>query len=54
MITVESLNSKDEEIERNPIPTKLEIEKVKLFGDLDPQLVRIRKNLPTKFKEKLV
>ena len=33
---------------------ELEIEEVKLFEDLDPRLVKIKKCLPNDFKEKLI
>ena len=51
MITIDSSDFKDKEVERNLKPIKLEIEKVRLFGELDSQLIRIRKNLPTSSKK---
>ena len=54
MIIVELLDLRDEEIERNLKLAKLEIERVKLFDEFDPWLVRIGKNFPTNLKEKLI
>ena len=55
MITKNFLDPKDGEVERNPRSTKeLEIEKVKLFSESNPRLVRVRKDLPNNFKHKLI
>ena len=55
MIMIESLNLRDGEVERNLKLTKeSNIEEVKLFEELDPWIVRIRKNLPNEFKQKLI
>ena len=54
IITVESLDLRDEEVERNPKPTKSKIEEAKLFDDFDSRSIRIRKMLLIDFKEKLI
>ena len=55
MITIESLDPRGDDIERNPKPIEeLEVEKVKLLGDNDHRLVRIGKSLSNHFRQKLV
>ena len=45
MISIESLDPRGDEVERNPkLSKEVEIEEVKLFGEYDDQSVRIRKN----------
>ena len=48
MIIVELLDPRDEEIERNPKPTKSKIEEVRLFDKFDSQLVKVGKKLTSK------
>ena len=51
MITIKSLDPRDGEGERNlKLTEEFEIEEVKLFEDLVPRTMRIRKNLPSDFK----
>ena len=51
MITIESLNPRDGDVERNPKPIiESEIEEVKLFGDTDPKIVRVGNNFLNDFK----
>ena len=55
MISIESLDPKGDEAERNPKPSeKIKIEEVKLFGEGDDRLVRIDKNHLEEFKTKLI
>ena len=55
MIKTKSLNPRDKEAERNLKPTKeSKIEKIKLFDESNPRSIRIDKNLPDDFKQKLV
>ena len=54
MITIKSLDLKNEEVERNTKLAKLKIEEVKLFDELDSQLFKIRKNLLAESKERLI
>ena len=54
MINTELLDSRDEEIERNLKVAESKIEEIRLFDDSNPKYVRIGKNLPIDFKEKLV
>ena len=49
------MDLRDKEVEKNPKPIKeFKIEKVKLFEDLDPKIMTIRKNLPNDFNQKLI
>ena len=54
MIIVKSLDPRDEEVERNSKLAKSKIKEIMLFGDSDPKSIRISKNLPIDFKEKLI
>ena len=54
MIIVESLDLRDEEVERKSKPVELEIEEVRLFDKSDSQSVWVGKNLLTEFKERLM
>ena len=55
MILTESLELWYEEVYRNlKITKELEIKKVRLFDDSNPRLVKIRKNLPIDFKQKMI
>ena len=55
MIIVNSIDPRNREGERNLKPTEeLEIEKDKLFGESNPRSVRVKKNLPIGFKQKLI
>ena len=55
MITIDSLDLRDREVKRNMKSAKeLKIEKVTLFGEFDPSLVRVRKNLPNDFKQEFI
>ena len=55
MITTDSLDSRDREVERNAkLIEKLEIEEVRLFDDFDLRLVRIMKNMLVDFKQKFI
>ena len=47
MISIESLDPRGDEVERNPKPSEeIKIKEVKLFGKGDDRSVRIKKNLP--------
>ena len=51
----ESLHPRDGEVERKPKSAKeSKIEEVKLFIDFDLRTMRVRKNLPSDFKQKLI
>ena len=50
----ESLDLRDEEVDMNLTHDKLKFKEIKLLNEYDARLVRIRKNLPTNFKEKLI
>ena len=53
MITTELLDPRSDDTERNLKPIEeLGGEEVKLFGDNDHRLIRIRKNLPVELLEK--
>ena len=55
MITIKLLDSRGDKIERNLKPLEEEkIEKVKLFKDHDDWSIKIEKNLPSHFKQKLI
>ena len=55
MIMTKFLDPRGNETERNPKPSEeIEIKEERLFGESDNRSVRIKKNLPSKFKEKLV
>ena len=55
MITKESLDLKGDNTERNPeLIEESKVEKVKLFNDNDHRSIRIGKNLPNHFKQKLI
>ena len=55
MISIESLDLRGDEAERNPKPSEeIEIEEVKLFGEGDDWSMRIGKNLLEEFKQKLI
>ena len=51
MIMVDSLDLRDGEAEKNlKVTEESKIEKVKLFGEFDPRLDKVGKNLPNDFK----
>ena len=51
MIMAKSLDPKDGEVERNPkLIEDPEIEEMKLFEELNPRIMRVRKNFPNDFK----
>ena len=55
MITIESLDPRDEEVERNPQSMEeLEIEEVKLLREANPRIMKVRKNMMSDFKCKLI
>ena len=55
MILINSLNLRDEGAKKNLRLTKeSKIEEVKLFGEFDMRLIKVRKNLLDDFKQKLV
>ena len=55
MILVDSLDPRDGEANRDlKLVEKFKIEEVKLFGEFDPKLIRIRMNFLEDFKQKLI
>ena len=55
MIMAQSLDPRDKEVEKNPkLIKESKIEEVKLFRDANPRTIRIKKNLPNDFKQKLI
>ena len=51
MIIVDSLDPRDKEGERNPkLVEESKIEEIKLFGEFNTRLVKVRKNLLEGFK----
>ena len=53
MITIKSMDLRDNEVERNLKPIESKIEEVRLFNEYDSQL-KVGKNLLAEFKEKLM
>ena len=52
---IEAMNLKDRDVERNlKLAEELNIEEVKLFKDYDIRPIRIGKNQPNNFKQKLI
>ena len=52
MISTKSLDLRGNETKRNPKSSKeIKIKEVRLFGEGDDRSIRIRKNLPSEFKE---
>ena len=54
IISTKLIDLRDKEAERNPKLVKSKFEEVKLFGDSNPRSVKIRKILPTNFKERFI